>query len=101
MIDEYYMRLATIKSNPKIVESMGDEEKTRLKNALENVQNKLNDEDDEVKAAIENFITVFNDLKLDENLQQEIKTRSLIPKTETSLPRQILNDVTIMTLDML
>ena len=101
MIDEYYMRLATIKSNPEIVESMGEEEKARLKNALENVQSKLNDEDDEVKAAIENFITVFNDLKLDENLQTEIKTRSLIPKTETSLPRQILNDVTIMTLDML
>ncbi|UCE74136.1 MAG: hypothetical protein JSV56_00145 [Methanomassiliicoccales archaeon] len=80
---------------------MSEEERTRLKNALENVQNKLNEGDDEVKNAIENFITVFDDLKLDANLQKEIKTRSIMPKEETSLPRQILNDVTIMTLNTL
>jgi alcohol dehydrogenase YqhD (iron-dependent ADH family) len=101
MIDEYYTRLATINSNPKIIQSMTEEERSRLKTALENVQNTLNDKDEEVKNAIENFVSVFNELKLDENLPKDVKTRSIMPKSETSLPRQILNDVTIMTLNLL
>lgn len=101
MLDDYYTRLAAINSNPEVVKTISDENKARLKSALETVQTKLDGSDEEVKKALEDFITVFNDLKLDVNLPEVAKTRSIMPKTETSLPRQILNDVTSMTLNML
>jgi hypothetical protein len=101
MLDDYYSRLAALNSNPEVLKSMSDDNKGRLKEALTSVQSKLDGSEEDVKQAIENFITTFNDLKIDVELPEAGKTRSIMPKTETSLPRQILNDVTSMTLNML
>lgn len=101
MIEEYYKRISVLTSNPEILEAMSDDHKARLKVALEGIQTKINDSDDEITGALENFINVFNDLELEKMLEDAVKSRSIMPKAETKLPREILNDLTIMTLKLL
>ena len=101
MIEEYYKRISALTSSPEVLDAMSDDNKARLKGALEGIQTKLNDSDDEINGAIENFINVFNDLELEKMLEDAVKNRSIMPKAETRLPREILNDLTIMTLKML
>ena len=96
MLEEYYARIAMINSNPDLLKDKSDEEKIKLKDALDKVSEKMEGSDDELEEAMNDFIATFDDLGLGEISGE--KTRSLSLKKGTNLPRQIINDVTIMTL---
>jgi hypothetical protein len=101
MIEDYYKRLSAINSNPEKIQTLSEDAKIRLKNALEEIKSKIEGTDEEIQAAITNFMTTFQELDLETVLKEDVKSRSLSPKVETTLPREILNDVTILTLKML
>ena len=98
MLEEYYSRLAILNSNPKILNDKSDEAKTKLKTALGNVSENLESSDEELEKAITNFISTFDEMGLNES-SETAKTRSLSFRKGTNLPRQLINDVTIMTLN--
>ena len=97
MIEEYYARLATLNSNPDTLKNKSDEDKTKLKTALDNVSEKMEGSDEELEQAMKHFISIFDELGLG-GAGETTKTRSLSFRKGTNLPRQLLNDVTIMTL---
>jgi hypothetical protein len=97
MLEEYYARLAILNSNPDRFKEKTEEEKTKLKVALDKVSEKMEGSDEEVEQAMKEFISVFDSLGLGET-GEATKTRSLSFKKGTNLPRQLINDVTIMTL---
>jgi hypothetical protein len=97
MLEDYYSRLAILNSNPDALKEKSDEEKTKLKVALDNVSEKMEGSDDELEKAMTEFISTFDELGLGEG-GEATKTRSLSLKKGTNLPRQLINDVTIMTL---
>ena len=96
MLEEYYSRLALLNSNPDLLKEKSDDEKTKLKDALDDVSEKMDGSDDELEEAMDTFISTFDELGL--GTAEGEKTRSLSLKKGTNLPRQIINDVTIMTL---
>jgi hypothetical protein len=97
MLEEYYSRLALLNSNPDLLKEKSDDEKNKLKDALDDVSEKMEGSDDELEEAMDTFISTFDELGLGTAVGGE-KTRSLSLKKGTNLPRQIINDVTIMTL---
>jgi len=97
MLEEYYARLAILNSNPEAFKNKSEEEKTKLKGALDKVSDKMEGSDEEVEQAMKEFISVFDSMGLGVTGETE-KTRSLSFKKGTNLPRQLINDVTIMTL---
>ena len=97
MLEEYYARIALLNSNPSLLSEKSDEEKTKLRTALDDVSEKMEGSDEELEEAMTNFISTFDELGLGETGEMG-KTRSLSLKKGTNLPRQIINDVTIMTL---
>lgn len=97
MLEEYYSRLAVLNSNPDLLNDKDEESKKKLKNALDDVSEKMEGSDEELQSAMETFITTFDEMGLGEVGTGE-KTRSLSLKKGTNLPRQLINDVTIMTL---
>ncbi|UCH89931.1 MAG: hypothetical protein JSV49_04610 [Thermoplasmata archaeon] len=97
MLEEYYSRLAILNTNPDALNDKTDEDKTKLKSALDKVTNNLEGSDDDLREAMNEFITTFDELGLGE-AGEAGKTRSLSLKKGTNLPRQLINDVTIMTL---
>lgn len=97
MLEEYYSRLAILSSNPDIFKNKSDEHKRKLKSALDNVSKNIERSDDELSEAINKFVAVFDELGLGESIKT-VKTRSLSLRKDTNLPRQLINDVTIMTL---
>lgn len=96
MIEEYYSRLAVLNKNPEILKNKSDEQKTKLKTALNNISSKMESTDEDLEQAITEFIKVFDVLGLDESATY--KSRGLAFRKGTNLPRQLINDVTIMTL---
>jgi hypothetical protein len=97
MLEEYYLRLAILNKNPDILKDKPEDQKTRLKSALDKISNELDSSDAELEKAMTEFINTFDDMGLmDENITG--KTRGLSLKKGTNLPRQLINDVTIMTL---
>jgi hypothetical protein len=96
MIEEYYSRLAVLNKNPDLLKDKSDEQKTKLKTALNNISDKMESPDEDLERAITDFIKVFDELGLEE--AGAGKTRGLSLKKGTNLPRQLINDVTIMTL---
>ena len=97
MIEEYYSRLAVLNKNPELLKDKPDVKKTKLKKALDNVTKKMEDSDEEIEKAMIEFITAFDDLGIKDAATAD-KTRGLSLKKGTNLPRQLINDVTIMTL---
>jgi len=97
MLEEYYARLAILNSNPNLFKNKSQEEKTKLKSALDNVSEKMKGTDEEVESAMKEFIKTFDSMGLGETAEAA-KTRSLSLRKGTNLPRQLINDVTIMTL---
>ena len=97
MLEDYYSRIALLNSNPDLLKNKTDESKAKLKTALDNVTEKMEGSDEELEIAIKGFITTFDELGLGSESRTE-KTRSLSLKKGTNLPRQLINDVTIMTL---
>jgi hypothetical protein len=97
VLEEYYARLALLNSNPDALKEKSDDEKTKLKIALDKVSEKMEGSDDELEQAMTEFIGVFDEMGLGE-AGEATKTRSLSLKKGTNLPRQLINDVTIMTL---
>jgi vacuolar-type H+-ATPase subunit D/Vma8 len=97
LLDEYYSRIALINSNPDLLKNKSDEEKTKLKTALDDVSKKMDGSEKELEDAMKTFINTFDELGLSGETGKE-KTRGLTLKTGTNLPRQLINDVTIMTL---
>ena len=100
MLDEYYSRVALLNSNPDLLKGKSDEEKTKLKSALDEVTKNVEAADEDLEKVMAEFIKIFDEMKLvDESATPEgEKTRSLSLKKGTNLPRQLINDVTIMTL---
>jgi len=98
MIEDFYARIGIINSNPKVLEGMSEEDKKKLKAQLANVTERIEGEEEALQKAIQEFNTTFDALGLNEQLAGVAKTRSLGLKQETKLPRQIINDATIMTL---
>ena len=96
MLEEYYSRLAILNSKPDLLKDQNDENKKKLKIALDKVSEKMEGSDDELKKAMDEFITTFDEMGLGETETE--KTRGLSLKKNTNLPRQLINDVTIMTL---
>jgi hypothetical protein len=96
MLEEYYSRLAILNSNPELLKDKSDEYKEKLKIALNNVSKKMEGTDEELKIAMGKFVETFDEMGFDEAVGS--KTRSLSLKRGTNLPRQLINDVTIMTL---
>ena len=97
MLEEYYSRLAILNSNPDLLKDKPDEAKTKLKVALDKVSEKMEGSDDELQQAMKEFITVFDEMELG-GTGEAAKTRSISFRKGTNLPRQLINDVTIMTL---
>jgi hypothetical protein len=97
MLEEYYFRLAILNKYPELLKGKPEEQRKRLKNALNNISEKMESSDDEINRAMNEFIKAFDDLGLKEDFEAD-KTRSLSLKKGTNLPRQLINDVTIMTL---
>ena len=98
MIEDFYARIGIINSNPKVLDNVSEEDKKKLKEELSNVTEKIEGEEEDLAKAIDQFNTTFDGLGLNEELAGVAKTRSLGLKQETKLPRQIINDATIMTL---
>ena len=98
MIEDFYARIGVINSNPQVLEKVGEEDKEKLKEQLKNVTENIEGEEKALATAIDEFVETFDALGLNEELAGVAKTRSLGLKTETKLPRQIINDATIMTL---
>lgn len=96
MLEKYYARIAMINSNPDLLKNKSDDEKNKLRDALDKVSENMEGEDSDLEEAMTNFISTFDELGLGEVSGE--KTRSLSLKKGTNLPRQIINDVTIMTL---
>ncbi len=97
MIEEYYSRLAVLNKNPELLKDKPKDKKTKLRKALDNVTKKMDSSDEELEKAMNEFITAFDDLGI-KDAAVSGKTRSLSLKKGTNLPRQLINDVTIMTL---
>lgn len=97
MLEDYYSRLAILNSNPDLLKDKPDEAKTKLKTALDKVQEKMEGSDEELELAMKEFISTFDEMGLGGETEAA-KTRSLSLKKGTNLPRQLINDVTIMTL---
>ena len=97
MLEEYYSRLAILNSNPDILKDKSEELKKKLKSALDNVSKKMESEDDDLKEAMTGFIKAFDEMQLADS-GNKVKTRGFSLKKDTNLPRQLINDVTIMTL---
>lgn len=97
MLEEYYSRLAILNSNPDLLKEKSDDEKLKLRDALDKVSTNMEGSDDELQDAMNEFISTFDELGLGES-GEATKTRSLSLKKGTNLPRQLINDVTIMTL---
>lgn len=97
MIEEYYSRLAILNKNPDILDGQTEENKTKLKAALDDVSKKMEGSDEELKKAMNEFIGIFDKMGLGKSTES-VKTRSFSLKKGTNLPRQLINDVTIMTL---
>ncbi len=97
MLEEYYSRLAALNSNLDLLKGKSEDDKTKLKSSLDNVSKKTESSDDELKQAMGEFINVFDEMGLGESVET-VKTRGLSLKRSTNLPRQLINDVTIMTL---
>jgi hypothetical protein len=100
MLDEYYARVAILNSNPDLLKGKSDDEKKKLKSALDNVTKNVDATDEELEKVMKEFIQTFDDLNLVDESQGPAgaKTRGLSLKKGTNLPRQLINDVTIMTL---
>ncbi|WP_455391508.1 hypothetical protein [[Eubacterium] cellulosolvens] len=97
MLEEYYSRLAILNKNPDLLKDKPEEQKTKLKSALNKISEGMDASDDDLEKAMAEFIKVFDELGLQEDTSTG-KTRSLSLKKGTNLPRQLINDVTIMTL---
>lgn len=97
MIEEYYSRLALLNSNPDLLKGKSDESKAKLKKALDNITKNMDSSDEVLQKVMDEFIKVFDELDL--GGAETAKTRSLSLKKGTNLPRQLINDVTIMTLN--
>ena len=98
MIEDFYARIGIINSNPNVLENVNAEDKDKLKEQLTVVTENIEGEEETLAKAIDEFNATFDGLVLNEELAGVAKTRSLGLKTETKLPRQIINDATIMTL---
>ena len=100
MLDEYYSRIALINSNPELLKDKSNEEKTKLKTALNDVAKHLEASDEELQKVMTEFIRIFDEMNLVDKSESPggAKTRGLSLKKGTNLPRQLINDVTIMTL---
>ena len=98
MIEDFYTRVGIINSNPDVLSKISEDDRNSLKGKLTTVTDNIDGDETVLKEAIEDFITTFDGLGLDEALEGVAKTRSLGLKQETKLPRQIINDATIMTL---
>jgi hypothetical protein len=97
MLEEYYSRLAILNKNPDLIKDKPEELKTKLKSALNKISEGMEASDDDLEKAMKEFIKVFDELGFKEDTSTG-KTRSLSLKKGTHLPRQLINDVTIMTL---
>lgn len=97
MLEEYYSRLAVLNKNPDILKDKPEEQKIKLKSALNQISEKMEASDDDLQEAMAEFIKTFDEMGLKDETGPE-KTRSLSLKKGTNLPRQLINDVTIMTL---
>jgi hypothetical protein len=97
MLEEYYARLAKLNKNPDLLKDKPEDQKAKLKTALNKISEKMDGSDDDLKEAMQEFIQAFDAMGLDEGMGDG-KTRSLSFKKSTNLPRQLINDVTIMTL---
>jgi len=97
MLEEYYSRLAALNSNPDILKGKSNDDKTKLKSLLDNVSKKIEGSEEELEHAMKEFISIFDEMGLGESIET-VKTRGLSLKRSTNLPRQLINDVTIMTL---
>lgn len=97
MLEDYYAKLAILNSNPALLKDKSDEEKAKLKTALDKVTKSMEENDEDLELAMKGFINTFDELGLGTG-SETAKTRSLSLRKGTNLPRQLINDVTIMTL---
>ena len=97
MLEEYYSRLAVLNKNPDILKDKPKDQKNKLKSALNKISENMEASDAELEQAMSEFIKTFDAMGLQEKVSTG-KTRSLSLKKGTNLPRQLINDVTIMTL---
>jgi hypothetical protein len=100
MIDEFYARVAMLNSNPDLLEGKSEEEKTKLKSALDNITKYVEASDKVLEKVLLEFIQTFDNMNLVDKseIPKSESTRGLSLKKGTNLPRQLINDVTILTL---
>lgn len=97
MLEEYYSRVTILNSNPEFLQNKPEDIRNKLRTALNKVSEKMESSDEELKQAMSEFITTFDELGLQE-LDEDNHTRSISFRRGTKLPRQIISDVTILTL---
>ena len=99
MIEKFYTCVIVLNTNPDKVAELENDNRTRLLGSLGKVQETMAEPDEELENAMTEFIEVFESVGFDESMACMPKLRGMMPKSETAIPRQIVNDITIMTLE--
>ncbi len=101
LIQKFYSYIRVLNSQPELLADLDRQNSDRISTLLEAIMESLEEPDDQLESAIEDFLIAYEDTPLIEHVGTLPQMRGMVPKSETVYPRQILNDVTLMTLQRL
>ena len=101
LIQKFYSYIRVLNANPDALSDLDDNTAKNITNSLQTVLESRQKTDELLEKAIQHFLSTYEGTPLIAQVQEMPQMRGMIPKTETVYPRQILNDVTIMTLQRL
>ena len=90
MLEEYYSRLALIRSKPEILNNKSDEDNNKVKSALVKVYENLESSDENLELAMKEFVDIFDDLGLyDESEADKTRRKHIEDKLKKKKKKKI------------
>lgn len=99
MLDQFYSCIRALNAKPELLDELDTDKSKALMDSLGNVKCAMAAPDQDLEMAMTEFINIFDSYELNDVIAGLPSLRGMLPKSETAYPRQIINDITIMTLE--